>query len=375
MRINVDAPACNTLQRPLFYYALTDGLVGGLVTPAVMRARGFTLHRCRASRNRNSLEYWYHPGAKVAPVGPECGRQGTPPTQPTLTPLVFVHGVGIGPLPYAHFISELLHSSDGAPMLVVELPFVAQRISGISRAPHEERTVAEVADAMAHHGIMRATFVGHSLGTVYLAWLARRRPDLLASCVFIDPIVFLLHHHNVAQAFLYSRPERSNHLEKVMRFFITSEHSIVSFFHRHFYWYACILWKDELRCPSAVVLASQDRIVPVKAVTQYLLAGDTADTTRPLSRLLRRRRRPHVRRLLTLDGLSHGAFLVEPNARRAVLETISDAQAWGAAECSPKSKPRSRCMAFSQLFKALAAGRGRGSKVGARDECIRSWRR
>ena len=63
---------------------------------------------------------------------------------------------------------------------------------------------------MAKHGMQSATFIGHSLGTVYLAWLARLQPQLLASAVFIDPIVFLLHHHKVAQSFLYSRPEKTN---------------------------------------------------------------------------------------------------------------------------------------------------------------------
>ena len=73
---------------------------------------------------------------------------------------------------------------------------------------------------MERHGLASATFVGHSLGTMYLAWLARLQPHLLASCVFIDPIVFLLHQHNVAQAFLYSRPSKANfkgHVEHAVR--------------------------------------------------------------------------------------------------------------------------------------------------------------
>ena len=73
-------------------------------------------------------------------------------------------------------------------MLVLELPFVSQRLSGINHAPQEARTSQEIADAMARHGMSSATFIGHSLGTVYLAWLARLQPQLLASCVFIDPI-------------------------------------------------------------------------------------------------------------------------------------------------------------------------------------------
>ena len=53
---------------------------------------------------------------------------------------------------------------------------------------------------MKRHGIPSATFVGHSLGSVYLSWVIRLRPNLVASAVFVDPIVFLLHHHKVRRA-------------------------------------------------------------------------------------------------------------------------------------------------------------------------------
>lgn len=372
MRLNLDPPSCNTQQRPLFYYALTDGLIGGLVTPAVMRARGFTLHRLSTSPSSAGLSYWYHPGMPRSPAEESGGAEDATARRPT-TPLVFVHGVGIGPLPYAGFISRMLANADGAPVMVIELPFVAQRISGISRAPSEEQTTNEIAAAMARHGIEHATFVGHSLGTIYLSWLARRRPDLLASCVFIDPIVFLLHHHNVAQSFLYSRPDGSEPLETVQRYFIKSERSIVSYFHRHFYWFSCILWKHELQAPSAVVLATDDRIVPVEAVTRYLLGDDARGV---LARLLRRPARPSgggatgsagggasagasserkssIRRVLTLDGLSHGSFLVEEGATEAILATVRDAQEWGARHTAHMGSQATQSQASDLADRAL----------------------
>ena len=289
MRLNVDAPNTNMLQRPLLYYALTDGVLGGLVTPHLMRQRGFTRHHAKAPCFRytrqpggsGGLSYWYHPGEEplqeedmssdqggtdgndvpaellertfgqgrsASNEGKAAARKARPrglgwrkrrrEGKRGTTPLVFVHGVGLGPLPYKKFIDEMLKRADGAPMLVIELPFVAQRLSAIGpvHAPHEVRTAAEIAEAMDRHGIERATFVGHSLGTIYLAWMARTQPARLASCVFIDPIVFLLHHHKVAQSFLYSRPQKRDALGAVERYFIKSEHSIISYFHRHFYW-------------------------------------------------------------------------------------------------------------------------------------------
>jgi hypothetical protein len=323
-------------------------------------------------------------------------------------------------------------------MLVVELPFVSQRISamGTIHAPHEDRTTAEIAEAMARHGIAKATFVGHSLGTIYLAWMTRKRPELLASCVFIDPIVFLLHHHKVAQSFLYSRPQKRDALAAVERYFIKSERSIISYFHRHFYWFSNILWKHEVRVPFAVVLSTEDRIVPIEAVTRYLLGeeekgfrsgfrsvggdpakgvatttaveaspssgsfgfaplgvggerqgeegGETMDggaraedgtegepegeppaATELLSTAVCRSNNANfLRRVLTLEGQSHGSFLVDRPSRERVLETIRDAQEWGAST-SAEQQPARRRLAWSVLRNLKRQDRSQGQGRGA----------
>ena len=89
-----------------------------------MRARGFTKFK------EGALAYWYHPGDG-------CGGDGCAVDDATAgvsegrTPLVFVHGVGLGPLPYIGFIEKLLEGDDpkeeatttGQPTIVVELPF------------------------------------------------------------------------------------------------------------------------------------------------------------------------------------------------------------------------------------------------------------
>ena len=56
MKLNLDPPAPNTRTRPLFYYFITDVLVCGLLTPLLMRRRGFRHHRIRGMR------YWFRPG-------------------------------------------------------------------------------------------------------------------------------------------------------------------------------------------------------------------------------------------------------------------------------------------------------------------------
>ena len=222
-------------------------------------------------------------------------------------PVVFVHGVGLGPLPYIGFITEMAGQS---PTIVLELPFVSQRLSA-GRAPPPHSTVRAIEGAMKRHGIATATFVGHSLGSVYLSWVAKLRPNLVASFVFIDPIVFLLHHHKVAHSFLYKKP--LSVLEVVENYFVKSEQRIVSYFHREFFWYKNLLLADQLSgIPTAVVLSQEDSIVPVPAVADYLTRYSSASLSHSV-----------------LPGASHGEFLSNPAWSDHVLGVVRDAQLAG----------------------------------------------
>ena len=131
----------------------------------------------------------------------------------------------------------------------------------------------------------------------------------LASCVFIDPIVFLLHQPKVAQQFLYMRPKDA--LSAVEHYFIKSEHSIVCYFHRHFFWQENALWASDLSgCPTNVVLSSDDAIVPVDKVQAYL----------------KRRRRFRV---TVLPQARHGDFLANADHRDTVLRIVHSSQRSG----------------------------------------------
>lgn len=41
-------------------------------------------------------------------------------------------------------------------------------------------------------GSSGAHFIGHSFGTIVLAWLVNKRPDLVKHATFLDPVCFLL---------------------------------------------------------------------------------------------------------------------------------------------------------------------------------------
>ena len=75
----------------------------------------------------------------------------------------------------------------------------------------------------------------------------------------VHPHGLLLRQPKVAAQFLYSRP--TDALSAVEHYFIKSEHSIVCYFHRHFFWQKNALWASDLvGCPTAVVLSAGSQL-------------------------------------------------------------------------------------------------------------------
>ena len=71
-----------------------------------------------------------------------------------------------------------------------------------------------------------------------------------------------------------------------------------------------------------------------------------------------------LRRVLTLEGQSHGSFLVDRPSRERVLETIRDAQEWGAST-SAEQQPARRRLAWSVLRNLKRQDRSQGQGRGA----------
>ena len=90
-----------------------------------------------------------------------------------------------------------------------------------------------------------------------------------------------------------------------------------------------MLWRDDL-VPSrtAVVLSSEDNIVPVEEVSQYLRR-----------RSLRPGRKGRVASLTVLDGARHGGFL-SASYRDQTLAVVRRAQRWGARKGASSASSR-----------------------------------
>merc|ERR1712062_430065 len=217
--------------------------------------------------------FTYHPKCAGSSTGsfhkPPCSMpgevivDGEAKLGDTKSPLVFIHGLGIGLSPYLFFIRRLAATRE---CFVVELPEVSQSCTETVLPPNQ---MAEAMVAMlGAHGHAKACFIAHSYGSFVMSWVLRACPDIVTKVVLLDPTCFLLAQPDVAFNFLYRRP--NNPFLLIVANFVRWELFSANVLMRHFYWYHNVLWVDELPARTAVILSGSDDITNAKAVRCHL---------------------------------------------------------------------------------------------------------
>ena len=85
--------------------------------------------------------------------------------------IVFIHGVGFGPAPYAPFLESV--AGPETPVIAIELEAASHRLFP-HQPPVADRFAELVDDILASHNITRAVVMGHSLGSAYATMTAVR---------------------------------------------------------------------------------------------------------------------------------------------------------------------------------------------------------
>jgi pimeloyl-ACP methyl ester carboxylesterase len=203
------------------------------------------------------LSYWYRPAA----------------AEHTGAPIVFVHGIGVGLLPYLVPISQLEESERAC--YLIEVPAVSLDVT--ARLPAAKSVATDIEEMLAAHGDYDkdtqgggAVFVGHSFGSVYLSYVVKYAPRAIVGACFVEPVCFLISLRKTLEQFLYAP------CDPVMDL-IRSDAGVARALRREFWWSEAALWREQLgvaacRDHVAVFLADNDEIVPSEEVRNLLLA-------------------------------------------------------------------------------------------------------
>jgi pimeloyl-ACP methyl ester carboxylesterase len=173
--------------RPLAAYAAAEG--AALAAGAGLFAAGF--RRRRAGR----FVYWALP-----PRATSTERAANP-----TPPIVLLHGIGLGALPYIPLARRLAAAAPAAPLAVLELPAAALRAGALPPPGWDAAAAAAVAAgrALGSEAAGGACLVGHSYGSFAAARAALRHPRDVHSLALLDPVCLLTCHPQLICSFLY----------------------------------------------------------------------------------------------------------------------------------------------------------------------------
>ena len=251
---------------PLGFHVL---ILGATEIPLriMMSRRGFE------RKTIGSIAYYYHPGTIRDDDEDEHGHHYNTTrfddkfkgSKEGSTPIVFVHGIGIGLITYVPLIDHML--ALGRPLFLPEISYV----SGFRpwQGPNSVLPPAVVCSTLtamlATHGFLQGTFAGHSYGTSWLSYMCKYQSSAVSALLFLDPICFCLHTPRLTKKFVYHQPDIG-----VISYIVRTDLIVNWTIQRSFPWAWIILFTEQINVPCSVFLSDKDALVPAEAVESYL---------------------------------------------------------------------------------------------------------
>lgn len=298
------------VHRPLFVNVCT-AFFFPLMGHRVLSWLGFRPYRS------GSMEYWFR--ACPAISVPKSGRPRLIPGD--FKPLVFIHGVGIGPSMCLTFLQRLVRN------LGSDNPIFVCHVGGISMSFEDDvasstEVTANIAKMLQVWGFSSAHFIGHSFGTFVLAWMIRYQRSYIDRVSFIDPVCFLtLRMLKEGYELQQVRNDSSmNTMEMFIKYFVMTELFVCNFVCRCFFWEESQLDMRDLEGLLAlVVLEADDVIVQVHSVRRLVLAEQHRRARKATSVM-----DASSLDLLWVEAQPHAGFLADAVANRELNARLHD---------------------------------------------------
>ncbi|KAF9957666.1 hypothetical protein BGZ72_001581 [Mortierella alpina] len=318
--------------RPLVYYVLlwvANMAVGLLFSLLGLTRYDTTLDKSHEFESSKPLDTQAEAAGETRAIPDLAYWYRTPAHPENEVPLVFIHGVGIGLAQYVHLVIALTFIS--RPLILIEIPYVSSQLFQAGCLTPDESYIA-VERILKRHGHPKATFYGHSLGTMLCAAICRASSatspkSIVAGLMLVDPICFLTH-HSLARNFAYRTPATACQL--VIDLFAAREIGTSWYIMRRFTWTESIFFpvawtrRDQKMLPhqgklspvlpekTRVFLSSKDNLLDMEKVAQYLrtqvglVEGGEEDE------------------LVVMEGMDHAEYLSRPGWFNRVLKAARE---------------------------------------------------
>jgi len=198
-------------------------------------------------------------------------------------------------------IRHTLQRNTSRPFIVLRLPHVSAQLPLPFHLPTQRDILTSIHLIFQRHQLSAATWVGHSFGTIVVAWVRHEAPLLISKLILIDPVCFALWEHDIIFNFVYKQTQ-TNWLEVIIRHFVARECGVAATICRNFWWFHNILLPEEVPQGSHVFVSTRDGIIDAGKVTWYL--------------------KEHQINVTQFQGLRHAEFLVKLGMLQQVVEAM-----------------------------------------------------
>lgn len=308
-------PILSVATYPLSLHVL---LLGGTEIPLRICLHRLGFERCRVG----PVTYYFHPGAQ----NEEASVINT-----DKTPIVFVHGIGIGLIVYLPLIKDFLKS--GRPIYLPEIPYVSGfRPWQSSNAVLQPAVVTSTMVAMlATNGHLSATWVGHSYGTSWLSYMAKYAPETVTALLFLDPICFFIHAPRLAVEFVYAKPDPGS-----ISYMIRTDLTVSRTIQRSFPWTRVALFPEQIHVPCCIVLSSKDMLVPSAEIVSFFKSDYNRVPVVDFETVREKGLVPEKRMLcVVLQGHGHGEWTEQPESYTPIIARTTE-ELFALAEENPQ---------------------------------------
>ncbi|KNC99413.1 uncharacterized protein SPPG_05654 [Spizellomyces punctatus DAOM BR117] len=312
--------------KPLLLYAVVALLEFG--ARCIFRMLGFQrypAHRTDLAPDmpERGITYWLR-----MPKGNTVDARRRRKREESDLPIVFIHGLGGGLWCYLKFIGKLWWTQSARPIYLVELPHVSMRL--VQSSPDPDTTVRELVAMLRRHAHDSATFIGHSLGSAYVAYMINHT-KAVAGVVMIDPVCFNIYDANLLYNFVHRRPGAGGKPLKANEFLVywlvSRELYISQWISRQFLWYRAHCLTSSLPSSAHIFLAGKDNIIDTSTVKTYLDDHDASYTY--------------------YENLDHAQFLLSEKIEWEIVDKIGSvcknaAKEWGRKSGADRRRRRMR---------------------------------
>ncbi|KAJ9056995.1 hypothetical protein DSO57_1026751 [Entomophthora muscae] len=239
------------------------------------------------------LGAWYIDGYEWHPVFPGFSYWVREPVgEEDGTPILFLHGAGLGVYMYPTLIGSLARQHPNRRILV---PYVAAASNSVIEPQLAPQEIMRGMDLMLKEtNTTKVSILGHSYGSIHAGWFTEHNPDCIAKVTLVDPVAFQTWDSVVTFISTYSEPINIIHH---LFSFISRDPFARAYLHSYLT-LNYIITPEVFTAPTEIFVAERDWIVNGPGNYKYLMDRKAKSNLDNLT--------------VHLLDMTHGEYLLSP---------------------------------------------------------------